>query len=130
MDLSTVGGVSGNPTNFGKYIEVRNYNTVLELGEFDLSQYTKVEISYGSDGNAMLGDAGSAFAISDVKKPATKKMKNALAYGVMENATGNFWTPDRTVTIDLTDVTYSGTVYLGVYMADFNGVTIYGITFS
>ncbi len=130
MDLSTVGGVSGNPTNFGKYIEVRQFNTVLELGEFDLSQYTKVEISYGSDGNAMLGDAGSAFAISDVKKPATKKMKNALAYGVMENATGEFWTPDRTVTIDLTDVTYSGTVYLGVYMADFNGVTIYGITFS
>ena len=57
-------------------------------------------------------------------------MKNALAYEVMENATGDFWTPDRTVTIDLADVTYSGTVYLGVYMADFNGVTIYGITFS
>ena len=130
LDLSKVGGISGAPDNFGKYIEVRQFNTVLELGEFDLSQYTKVEISYGSDGNAMLGDVGSAFAISDVKKPATKKMKNALAYGVMENATGDFWTPDRTVTIDLTDVTYSGTVYLGVYMADFNGVTIYGITFS
>ena len=57
-------------------------------------------------------------------------MKNALAYEVMENATGDFWTPDRTVTIDLADVTYSGTVYLGVYMADFNGVTICEITFS
>lgn len=38
--------------------------------------------------------------------------------------------PDRVVEIDLSEITFSGEVYLGIYMGDTNGVNIYKITLS
>ena len=131
VDLSKVRGVGGNPKHVDSSLEIRSYNTVFALGDMDLSRYGKVEIEYGSDGNAMLGDVGSYFAITDSKSAATRKRKsNVLAEAVLENAAGAFWIPDRKAEIDLSGVDYSGEVFLAVFMGDFNGITIYSITFS
>ncbi|MBO4327412.1 MAG: hypothetical protein J5950_09085 [Clostridia bacterium] len=65
------------------------------------------------------------------KYVATRRKTNILGTeAIMENAAGAAWTPDRSAVIDLSEVTYGGKVYLGIYMGDFNGVTIYSITFS
>jgi hypothetical protein len=131
VDLSKIKGVYGSPAIFDYAVEVRSYGTVLGLGEMDLSRYTEAVIRYCSDRNAKLDSVGSYFAFESKKASITsaKGNKNVLAKGNMEDAEGQ-WSEDvRTVSIDLSGVDYSGPLYLAVYMGDFNGVNIVGITF-
>ena len=132
IDLGSVKGTNGNPNCTSDCIEVRNYNTVLDLGEIDLLHYSKIEIVYGSDSGAMLGDSGSFFAVLESPRYVTPRRKTNVigTEALMENATGESWMPDRVVEIDLSEITFSGEVYLGIYMGDTNGVNIYKITLS
>jgi hypothetical protein len=99
----------------------------LNLGTIDLSKYTRIEIAYGSDGGAKLGDEGCFFALDDASE-AVKDAGRSDIFGAVaaENATVN-WQPDRTAIIDLSGVEYDGTVYLTFYMGSTNGISIYGI---
>jgi hypothetical protein len=132
FDLETVTATSGKPVIGDTQIETAGSNTVLGLGEIDLSRYSKAIIYYGSDADAQLGDAGSFFALSDNKKHIRPmRMYNILGKEVyLENGNGAQRTPDRTAVIDLSEVEYNGPVYLSVYLGDDSSVIIYAISFS
>ncbi len=132
IELDLVETISGKPTLFTKRIEVRNMGTVLGLGSMDLSLYAQVEISYCSDGKAMLGDVGSFFALTTNKTSINSALGNTniIVQGNMENAQGDWGADIRTVTLDLSEIAYEGDTYLAVYMADHNGVNITGIKFT
>ena len=131
FDMSKVTTVSGGPgyknDQYGIRLEAQNGTTVLNLGTIDLSKYTRIEIAYGSDGGAKLGDEGCFFALDDASE-AVKDAGRSDIFGAVaaENATVN-WQPDRTAIIDLSGVEYDGTVYLTFYMGSTNGISIYGI---
>ena len=130
IDIGAVIGISGDPVISDTQIGITGFNTVLGLGYIDLSGYSKVIIKYGSDANAILGDAGSFFALTKSKNYVSpKRMYKILGNEVyMENAKGVSGTPDRSAEIDLSEVDYKGPVYLSVYLGDNNGVTIYSIS--
>ncbi|MBR6933888.1 MAG: hypothetical protein IKH41_00180 [Clostridia bacterium] len=134
FDLETVIATSGEAVIGDTQIETAGSNTVLGLGEIDLSRYSKVTIYYGSDADAQLGDTGSFFALSDKKKHVNvrpMRMHNILGKEVyLENGKGAQRTPDRTAVIDLSEVEYNGPVYLSVYLGDDSGVIIYAISFA
>ena len=129
VPLETVTAAHETPLIAKNVIEVRSYGTVLNLGEMDLSGYAAVEILYCSDANAKLGDVGSYFALAASDDPIRNAEGNrqVLAKGILSNATGPWSDNIRTVTIDVSSLSYSGAVYLPVYMGDFNGVNIVGI---
>ncbi|MBO5042696.1 MAG: hypothetical protein J6D87_07005 [Clostridia bacterium] len=114
-------------------IKIRSNNTVLSLGALDLSKYSKVVITYGSDRRAQLGDVGSFYALTNDPTPvASIESSNIIAFAMMENGSnisGTSWTPDRMAIIDLTSVGYSDTVYLSIFMGDGNGMDIFSIEF-
>lgn len=122
-------GYNSNTDGFGVRIDAQNGSTLFELGEVDLSQYARVEITYGSDGGAKLGDEGCFFALStngETVKDANRG--DVLGWASAENATAS-WTGDRTAVIDLSDVDHNGTVYLTFFMGHVNGISIYSIKF-
>ena len=116
-----------------KAIKVRSHDTVLKLGIVDLSKYTKVIITYGSDHRANLGNAGSFYALTKDATPVTHTTgDNVIASGKMENASGvssDAWKGDRSTVIDLSSIEYDGVLYLSIFMGDGNGVDIFSIEF-
>ena len=111
----------------GIRVDAQNGSTLFNLGAIDLSKYSRIEITYGSDGNAKLGDEGCFFALDDHASLVTNANSEDIIGSVAaENATAA-WTGDRTAVIDLSQVEYSGDVYLTFYMGHINGISMYSI---
>ena len=129
VKLNTFTGVAGNPLVGSDVIEIRSYGTVLSMGAPDLSDCTTVEIYYGSDANAKLGDVGTYFALSSTSESILSVDGHAgvLAKGYTTNAQGAWANDVRVATLDLSNVDYSGEVYLASYMGDFNGLNVYAV---
>ena len=133
LEFSTVKTLQGGPgysngsDGYGVRLDAQNGTTVLNLGVIDLSKYARVEITYGSDGNSKLGDEGCFFALDDSTTAVTNQSSpDIFGAAKAENATAT-WQGDRTAVIDLSQVTYKGTVYLTFYMGHINGISIYSI---
>lgn len=130
-DFEKIEFVSGEPYMLDGAIAVRNYGTVLGLGNLNFGYFEKVEIKYCSDGSAMSGDAGSAFCFTDSTVPVWNiNDPQILAYGNMTNAQGAWRDDVRACSIDLSNVDYEGDTYLSIFMPDGNGVDILSITFT
>ena len=129
IKMGTLTGVAGNPSVGSDVIEIRSYGTVLSMGEMDLSSCTAVEIYYGSDANAKLGDVGTYFALSSTADEirSAEGHDGVLAKGYATNAQGGWSNDIRVATVDLSAVDYNGNVYLAAFMGDYNGVNIYAI---
>lgn len=129
------GAVYWDGTGYTKNVfQMTNYGTTINLGEIDLSKYTAVKITYGSDGRAQLGNVGSEFCLTSNGavqngNGSAKAGVKYLARATLSNANGKGWsTGTRSVTLPLS-TTYKGTVYLAMYMRDGNGTAITAMTF-
>lgn len=117
-----------------KVLQLTNYGTAIDLGNIDLSKYTAVKITYGSDGGAKLGDVGSEFCLTSngAVQNGTGSAKSGVKYlarATLSNANGKGWSSGtRSVTLPL-NTTYNGTVYLAMYMRDGNGTAVTAMTF-
>lgn len=114
---NTVSGEEIRATEFtaagyasGEYVllltEVGN---TFHLGSYDLSRYTAIEFTYGTDQHAKLGDDGSEFVLTD-------KDGNVLGRAALSNATDHWKAGSRTVAIPLATA-YHGDVYLSMTMS-------------
>ena len=104
----------------------------IALGEIDLSKYSAVVVTYGSDPGAKQGDVGTFMALTkngavENADSSDKTDAEIIAQATMSNATG-FWNVTRDVTIEL-DTDYNGVVYLAQDMKDGNGIAITSIVF-
>ena len=129
VDLSTVTVVQSSAGFVENVISNVRVGTVLGLGQLDLADYAAIEVLYCSDVNAKLGDKGSFFAISSatdsIRDPAGHA--GVLSTGNMTNAAGAWRENIRTATVDLSQISYEGEIYLASYIGDDNSVTITGI---
>ena len=134
VDLSTVGGVDFAAAGYkAPVLQMMNWGNAVNLGSMDLSKYSKVIIVYGCDGGAKLGDVGSALRLTSTGPVAdggnNPIAATVLASATLTNPTAGWAAGDRAAVIDLSDVTYNGTVYLVHDMKDGNGIAVSSITF-
>jgi hypothetical protein len=109
----------------------------------DLSQYSKVEITYGCDSGALFGDGTNTFialtqngATQDASLADTSAAAVVIAKSAeLPSPEGGWSSAPTTVTIDLTGVTYSGDFYITYNMEKIgdrpgpDGIAISGVTF-
>ena len=113
-------------------IQMMNWGSAINLGEIDLSKYSAVVVSYGSDAGAKQGDVGTFMALTkngavENADSSDKTDAEIIGQATMSNATG-FWNVTRDVTIEF-DTDYNGVVYLAQDMKDGNGIAIASIVF-
>ena len=141
IDLSTVTPATG--ANFvpswveagypmTPVLQMMNWGSQAGLGEIDLSLYSAVVVTYGSDASGVQGDVGTYMALTkngavENADGSEKTDAEIIAQATMSNATGG-WTTTRTVTIEF-DTDYNGPVYLAQDMKDGNGIGIVSIVF-
>lgn len=111
----------------GKVFQLMNYGKTILLGDYDLSQYASIIVIYGSDGGAMLGDAGSEIVLTAngaVSDGDNKPLDSAVILGSapLTNPTAG----DREAVITL-DTDYNGPVYINHKMASSDGIAISAI---
>ena len=113
-------------------IQMMNWGSYVSLGEIDLSKYSAVVITYGSDASAVQGDVGTFLALTkngaaENNDSSDKADAEIIAQGTLANAGGG-WTTTREVTIAI-DSDYVGEVFLAQDMKDNNGIAITSIVF-
>ena len=113
-------------------IQMMNWGSYVSLGEIDLSKYSAVVITYGSDASAVQGDVGTFLALTkngaaENADSSDKADAEIIAQGTLANAGGG-WTTTREVTIAI-DSDYVGEVFLAQDMKDNNGIAITSIVF-
>jgi hypothetical protein len=113
-------------------IQMMNWGSAIKLGEIDLSKYSAVVVTYGSDPGAKQGDIGTFMALTkngavENADSSDKTDAEIIGQATMSNATG-FWNVTRDVTIEF-DTDYNGVVYLAQDMKDGNGIAIASIVF-
>ncbi len=121
-------------------------NTVgyINLGNIDLSQYKYCAISYGTDVEADFGGSGlkadtpcvfglttdgESYGVTDKGTPPIVPGDNTLAYNACVNTSATWNAGTRIMIIDLTNVTYSGEVYVSFSTTTGNGVVVSSIAF-
>ena len=144
INLATINGYK--PTNNYGYdcpiIDI-GYNEVYLLGDIDLSKYSQAIIKYSYDGDTMTDrtpeqcwtDCGRApiIGFTTINKCfGYANVTNADAieagfYADLPYTTGNWSAHTRTAVIDLTDVTYSGPLYLSAYNPWGRGIAVVSI---
>lgn len=115
----------------GKVIQLMNFDNSVLLGNFDLSGYAAMIVVYGSDGGAMLGDAGSQVVLTAngaVSNNNNSPREDAiiLASAPLSNPTAAWYSGDREAVITL-DTDYSGPVYISHKMASRDGIAVSAI---
>ncbi len=100
------------------------------LGEIDLSKYSAAKISFGGDSSAPISGLPIGFVSEAVTFGTDSEVDTtkSLAHATMAKLTASWYDGRQEVTIDLTDVTYSGTVYLTIpAIAGGHGLSVYSI---
>lgn len=91
-----------------KVLQLMNPGVSFNIGTFDLSKYTAVEFTYGSDSGAMLGTYRSELILTD-------KDGNELGRKVLSNPQAGWKAGSRTVDIPVNS-NYNGPVYVSMNM--------------
>lgn len=105
----------------------------VNLGKLDLSAYTAMIVTYGSEGSAGLGTVGSRLLLTDAGAAYDAdgnavKGVSVLASGHLSNPLASGKAGSRIVKFDLSKSTYAGDVYLSMQMRDEHGVWVSAIT--
>lgn len=105
------------------------HDITVYLGKFDLSSYSSIEVTYGSDSKAKLEEGSDLICITN-GAVASKVPSENIASVKPTNGTGaGGWDgSSRTAVIDLEGVTYSGDVYLAYYINN-GGITVISVKF-
>ena len=116
-----------------KVFRIDSYDDVIHLGRLDLSRYTAMIVTYGSEGGAGLGTIGSKLRLVDSDAPCDADGKvasgvNVLSSGILSNPLAAGAAGSRIVKLDLSKCTYVGDVYLSMQMRDAHGVWVSAIT--
>ena len=133
---SVIDGVAGSL----EYIEALGflqlgYSAYFSVGEIDLSKYSKCVITYGAPATFDV-DAGGMPCIIGLKSTnsaygwhdqTSYNLDGNLGYSSMEE-NGTDWAK-RTATIDLSDVNYSGEVFVTSYVSNATVQAVYSVEF-
>ncbi len=117
----------------GKVLQFMNYGLAVKLGDIDLSKYSSVVITYGSDGGAKLGDAGSQLVLTkngpvSNEDNSDKADVEIIASGALTNPMSGWYSGSRKCEIAL-DTDYNGPVYLCHKMKSSDGIAVDSIKF-
>lgn len=127
-DLSTLEGAEGggggrydmHPGAFDhKVILLMELDNYISLGELDLSKYDRVEFTYGADGGAQFVGEG----VNTTFNFAKNKRDGVIASVNLIPVEGNWQSGQVTVSMDLSSVDYSGTIYLFLDIKGINSRT-------
>ena len=121
-------------------VSLFEYNGGINLGELDLSKYTKVTIMYGFDGSEVTKnnfDAAGGHEIG-LKSVATSygvagdpsNMEGEIAHTDMEFSDQGWAGGQRAAVIDLSTITYNGQVYLFLHSPQGTQIAITSIIFE
>lgn len=129
-------GVAGSST----YVEGFNfvqlgYSGYFSIGTLDLSKYSKCNITYGVPAT-MDVDAGGMPCIMGLKSTnsaygwhdqTSYNLDGNLGYAPLADGTTDW--EKRVITIDLSDVTYNGEVFVTSYVSNSTVQAVYGVEF-
>ncbi len=144
VDLATLADQVGYRPNFApagytKPLFVLGYGCYIDLGEMDLSKYTTVRILYGCDGSpatqenfgALNGDApiGLKSTATYYGNSGTYEMDGDIAHADMVFSSDAWASGARWVEIDLTNIDYTGNVYVAAHNPANTQIAISAIEF-
>lgn len=147
VDLAAIGGKQeynphGYPDAYGVML---GYGNKVALGEYNLADYEAVVITYATDLGFIAeqdsmpcsaffaicdAEVNVGYADSGIQNEANILAKADAEDAYIANEAGVNWGKgERTVTIDLTDVSYNGNVWLSHYNSTGNEALVVGIEF-
>lgn len=148
VDLSSITGAAQNygphgyPDAYGLMLE---YGNKTALGEYDLADYKEIRVTYATDNSYTAFKDGMAcnafFAICDAAvsvgqvETGPQNEANILAKVDVEDAyitneAGTNWDKnERTAVIDVSDIDYSGAIWLSHYNATASQCLVVGVEF-
>ncbi len=142
IDMATLGGTGFRtdfvPAGYNAPLQLLGYAVTIDLGNIDLSKYSAVKITYGCDGGA-----GTEANFADASSLAIGLKSQNTSYG--QETTDNFdgdiahtdmvfssdgWASGaREAVVDLTNVDYSGNVWVAVHNPKSTEIAISAIEF-
>ena len=147
VDLAAIGGKQEyNPHGYADaYGVMLGYGNKVALGEYNLADYEAVVITYATDLGFIAeqdsmpcsaffaicdAEVNVGYADSGIQNEANILAKADAEDAYIANEAGVNWGKgERTVTIDLTDISYSGNVWLSHYNSTGNEALVVGIEF-
>lgn len=121
---------------YNKYLFTGNYNAIISIGDFDLTKFKKAEIYYSTDQSykASLDGTESLIGLIPYQIPfgytGTPFANYAVASAKMTDGTSSGWSTFRKAELDLSNVNYSGELFVNAYNQESQLYVIEKIVFT